>query len=42
MVYRMLKTSSSGEPLDAEERKKNYSESIKLASKSVGLDMADS
>ena len=42
MVYRMLKTSSNGEPLDAEERKKYYSDAIKLASKAVGLDMTDS
>ena len=42
MVYRSLTTTSSGELLDAEDRKKNYGESIALAKKSIALDMADS
>jgi len=42
MVFRSLTTSSSGEALDAEDRKKNYQESIKLAKKSIALDMFDS
>lgn len=42
MVFRMLENSSSGEKLDAEEKKKNYKTSIELASKSVKIDMSDS
>jgi lipoprotein NlpI len=42
MVFRSLTTSSNGDALDAEDRKKNYSESIKLAKKAIALDMMDS
>lgn len=42
MVFRMLENSSSGDKLDAEEKKKNYKTSIELASKSVKIDMSDS
>lgn len=42
MVYRALTHQSNGEALDAEDRKKNYTESIALAKKSISLDMTDS
>lgn len=42
MVYRSLTTQSNGEALDAEDRKKNYQDSIKLAKKAIALDMSDS
>ena len=42
MVCRMLQTSPNGEQLDAEERKKNYKQSIELANKAVALDLTDS
>lgn len=42
MVYRMLDKNSSGEQIDAEERKKNFAASIKLAKEAISLDMKDS
>lgn len=42
MVFRQLKTNPNGEPLDLEERKKNFKESIDLAKKAITLDMKDS
>lgn len=42
MVYRMLTNSISGEILDADEKKKNFSHSIKLAKQAIALDMKDS
>lgn len=42
MVYRALTTTSSGEAVDAEDRKKNYQDSIKLAKKAIALDLTDS
>ena len=41
-VLRQITTQQNGEPIDVDERKKNFKESIKLASKAVGLDMKDS
>lgn len=41
MVYRMLKNNSAGEPIDLEERKKNYKYSIELAKKAITFDMKD-
>ena len=42
MVYRQLQTTSTGDKLDSDERKKNYEVSIKLATQAVGQDMKDS
>ena len=42
MIYRMITTNSNGDRLDADERKKNFAHSIKLATQAVGIDMADS
>lgn len=42
MVYRQLETSSNGDKLDAEERKKNYQLSIQLATKAISLDLTAS
>lgn len=42
MVLRSLTTSSTGEPIDSEERKKNFVQSIDLAKKAIALDMKDS
>lgn len=42
MVYRGLKYDSKGEEIDTEERMKNYSHSIALATKAIALDMNDS
>lgn len=42
MVYRGLTHDSKGEEIDTEERMKNYSHSIKLATKAIALDMNDS
>ena len=42
MVYRQLKNSENGEPLDLEENKKNFKQSIELAKKAIALDMKDS
>lgn len=43
MVYRQLEVSSTtGEPLDTEERQKNYKYSIELAKKAITCDMSDS
>ena len=43
MVYRQLEVSSTtGEPLDTEEKLKNYKYSIELAKKAITCDMSDS
>ena len=42
MVYRGLTTNANGEEIDADERKENYRQSIKLANKSISIDLADS
>ena len=42
MVYRMVEKSSNGEAIDAEERKKNFKQSIALSKKAIALDMKDS
>lgn len=42
MVCRQLQTNAAGEKLDAEERKKNFQQSIAMAKKAVALNLTDS